>query len=185
MSKGVYTIYTGQRGWAIFLGGLFVQAAIIAELAGLSEVSQQPLGIGVAAFFICAAVYFVIDVAWVFCIEMTILNWMFDEAGYERPKLTRMLLLPTFFVYASLANTLVVILPALDEGMNGINNFWTVGLRAFCLGWFSYGNLALVQAWSYKRYPLEIVGIMPLSGGLLSFSSSLITYGICKQAFYT
>ena len=49
------------------------------------------------------------------------------------------------------------------------------------MGWFAYGNLALVQAWSYPRYPLEIVGIMPLSGGLLSMCTSILTTFICKR----
>jgi uncharacterized membrane protein len=143
--------------------------------------TAQPVGTVFAAFFICAGIYFLIDIAWVLLLEMRILNWFFDKYDFKRPKLTRGILVPVFFVYAALANSFVVILPALDDAGSGIDNTTNTALRAFLLGWFSYGNLALVQAWSYEGYPLEIVGIMPLSGGVLSCVSSLLTVEICKH----
>ena len=176
---GAYDLTTRWIGFFTLWGGLMVQLLIIVWLAGLSETSRQSVGTAVAAYFLSMVIYFVIDVARVVGLEMRVNNWFFDQNFYERPSLTRPILLPTFFLFAAAANTFVVILPALDEGAN----FWSVALRGFVMGWFAYGNLALVQAWSYPRFPLELVGVMPLSGGVLSMSSSVLTTAVLKAAF--
>ena len=88
-------------------------------------------------------------------------------------------LITLFFVYASLANAFVVILPAIDQKVD----YWAVALRGFVMGMFSYGNLSTVNAWSYKNYPLEFVGMLPLSGGLLSLTASTLTTLICRAMF--
>ena len=176
-----YELETGAVGFVTLWGGLFTQLFVIALLLGITNGgTTQPIATAFAALGLCGGIYILIDVAWVFGLEIHILNWFFDENQYKRPKLTRSLLVPVFFVYATMANTFAIILPALDEAESGADNLAQVALRAFLLGWFSYGNLALVQAWSYERYPLEIVGIMPLSGGALSCVSSVSTVAICR-----
>lgn len=179
MTRDPYELLTGLPGFLTLWLGAFLQVSTIVLLAGVSETSEQSPGIAVLAYFLSAVIYFAIDAPWVFFIEQRWFNYLFDTYGFERPGLTRGILLPVFFVFAAAANTLVVILPALDEG-----DAWVptrVMLRGFTMGWFSYGNLALVQAWSYKGYPLEIVGIMPMSGGVFSMVSSIATTYICKQ----
>ena len=158
-----------------------MQVSTIVLLAGLSETSAQPVGVAIAAYFISVAIYLPIDVAWVFVVEMRVFNYFFDRNNYERPTLTRPFLLPTFFLYAAAANTLVVILPALDAAGAGEPDYWGVALRGFMMGNFAYANLALVNAWSFPRYPLELVGLMPLSGGAFSCISSLLTTLVCNQ----
>ena len=163
-------------------GGLFTQVSVIVLLAGMSGVTQQAPGTVVAAYFIVMGIYFAIDIVWVMGLEMRLLNYFFDANAFERPSLQRVVLLPTFFLFAAAANTFVVILPTLDAYPDPFFvNYWEVAFRAFLLGWFAYGNLALVQAWSYRGYPLEIVGLMPLSGGALSCFSSPLTVLICEQ----
>ena len=173
-----YEFNTGCGGFLTLWVGLFVQVSTIVLLAGLSETSAQPVGVAIAAYFISVAIYLPIDVAWVFVVEMRVFNYFFDRNNYERPTLTRPFLLPTFFLFAAAALTLVVILPGLDERSEE-KMLERVALRGFTLGWFAYGNLTLVQAWSYKRYPLELLGISPLSGGVLCMLSSLFTTLIC------
>jgi len=182
MSMRQYEIPTGRVGLLTLWGGLFLQISTIVLLAGLSETSAQTVGTAVAAYFISMAIYFVVDIVWVMGIELRLNNYFFDENEYKRPALQRAVLLPAFFLVAAAANTLVVILPALDESQYDTKfNFWTVALRGFTMGWFAYGNLARVQAWSYRNFPLEIIGVMPLSGGALSMVSSILTTFICKQ----
>ena len=175
-----YEFNTGLTGLLTLWVGLFVQVSFVVMLAGLSETSSQPVGVAIGAYFISMVIYFLIDLPWVYFIEVKILNYFFDGNYYERPTFNRPILLPVFFLFAAAANTLVVILPALDE--RGTDKMIArAALRSFTMGWFAYGNLALVQAWSYKGYPLEIVGIMPLSGGVLSMASSVCTTLICEQ----
>ena len=178
-----YILKTGNLGMLALWGGLFAQASVIVLLAGLSETSEQPVGTAIAAYFISMAIYLSVDIAWVMGIELRMLNWFYDQNNFPRPALQRAVLLPVFFLFAAAANTLVIILPALDESnyvWQGVD-YWAVALRSFTMGWFAYGNLALVQAWSYPNFPLEIVGLMPLSGGALSMVSSLVTTLIFKQ----
>lgn len=182
MTANPYELNTGLTGFLTLWVGLFAQASTIVLLAGLSGTSAQPVGVALAAYFISMVIYFLIDVAWVFGLEMRILNYFFDSNYFDRPTLQRAVLLPTFFVFAAAANTFVIILPSLDSiDQDSSFSYWGVALRGFTMGWFAYGNLALVQAWSYKGYPLEIVGIMPLSGGALSMITSLLTTYLCEQ----
>ena len=175
-----YDLATDLTGVLTLWVGAFAQVSTIVFLAGMAGVTSQPVGTAFAAYFISMVVYFVIDIVWVLGLEMRILNFFFDANNFTRPKLTRPLLIVIFFFFSATANTLSVILPALDAAAPN-PDYWAVAFRAFLMGWFSYGNLALVQAWSYPGYPLEIVGIMPLSGGLLSCFSSVITVLICAQ----
>ena len=178
-----YELKTGTSGIVYFWGGLFAQVSVIVLLAGLANGSTaQPAGVVVLAFFLSMLFYFLIDVAWVFGVEIRMFNRMNEAYGYEvigDP--TRPLLLGVFFLFSATANTFVVILPALDEAGIGDVDYVTLALRSYLLGWFAYGNLALVQAWTYKNYPLDIVGTMPLSGGALSCFSSLLTAVICSR----
>ena len=179
---GAYDLATGWRGMLALWGGLYVQVSLIVLFAGMAGGgTTQPVGTAVAAYFLSAVIYFVFDVAYVYGLEMRVNNWLFDSNGFERPGLQRPILLPTFFLYAAAANTLVVILPALDAAGAGEPDYWGVALRGFMMGNFSYANLALVNAWSFPRYPLELVGLMPLSGGAFSCISSLLTTLICSQ----
>ena len=178
MSTGRYDLATGLTGVLTLWVGAFAQVSTIVFFAGMADLTAQPVGTAVAAFFISMLTYFLIDIAWVVGLEMHILNYFYKMYDFQELALTRPVLIAVFFLFSATANTVTVILPALDMP-TPTPDYWTAALRAFVLGWFSYGNLALVQAWSYPRFPLEIVGIMPLSGGFLSCFSSLITVFIC------
>ena len=180
MTLGPYDLVTGLTGVLTLWVGAFAQASTIVFFAGMAGVTTQPVGTAFAAFFLSMGIYFAIDIAWVVGLEMGILNYFYKAYNFQELRLTRPVLIAVFFVFAATANTLTVILPALDAAAPD-PDYWTVALRAFLLGWFSYGNLALVQAWSYPGFPIEIVGIMPLSGGLLSCFSSLLVVLTCAQ----
>ena len=172
---------TGIVGYVALFGGLAAQMGVLALLCHMADLTQQNIFTTIAAYGISMGVYIVVDVAWVAGIEMRMLNYFNDFYSFPRLKLTRPPLIVVFFFFAAMANTLVVILPALDAAAGGEPAYWTVALRAFTLGWYSYGNLALVQAWSYPGFPLELVGTLPLSGGALSAASSIATVAILSS----
>ena len=184
-----YILPTGARGVALFWGGLVAQVAVLVTLGVVSDATSQPLGVVFAAYFLSMGIYFAIDLAYVFLFELPVVNeFVFDAAEREakesggvfmKPAMERGALLPVFFLYAAAANTFVIVLPALETDPLDPRILPTVAFRGFLLGWFAYGNLALVQAWSYRHFPLELVGPLPLSGGALSCATSTLTVLIC------
>ena len=186
-----YILPTGLRGVALFWGGLAAQVAVLVTLGVVSDATSQPIGVVFAAYFLSMGIYFAIDLAYVFLFEMRVLNeFLFDAAEgdaakdekgkvFMKPELARHALLPVFFLYAAAANAFAIVLPALDDD----TDLLAVAFRAFLLGWFAYGNLALVQAWSYRYFPLELVGPLPLSGGALSCATSTLTVLLCRALF--
>ena len=106
----------GVFGVLVVVFGAFAQFSLIVTLLGnAADFGTVPAATIIAAYFISMAIYFVIDVAWVFGLEMNMLNRWFDKYYYERPSLQRPYLLAVFFVFAAAANTLVVVVPALEE----------------------------------------------------------------------
>jgi hypothetical protein len=184
-----YLMPTGYTGMAIFWGGLAAQVGVLVTLGVLADATSQPIGVVLAAYFLSMGIYFAIDLAYVFLFEMRVLNeFLFGEAKgdankngevFVTPGMKRPALLPVFFLYAAAANAFAIVLPALDDD----TDLLAVAFRAFLLGWFAYGNLALVQAWSYRYFPLELVGPLPLSGGALSCAASTLTVLICRAIF--
>ena len=180
-----YILPTGYIGVAIFWGGLAAQVAVLVTLGVVSDATSQPLGVAFAAYFLSMGIYFAIDLAYVFLFELPVINQrVFDAAerdakekggAFVKPAMERGALLPVFFLYAAAANAFAIVLPALDDD----TDLLAVAFRGFLLGWFAYGNLALVQAWSYRHFPLELVGPLPLSGGALSSATSTLTVLIC------
>ena len=174
----VYEIVTGWKGLLAFWGGLVAHVLILVVLAALSGLTKQTAGVAAAAFGIEAAIYFAIDIAYVFGVELRMNNYFYDANNFPRPIIQRLVLLAMFFVYAAAANTFVVVLPALDAVEM---DYWRVAFHSFAIGMFAYANLGLVQAWSYQGFPLELVGTLPLGGGLLSCFSSVLTVLICDS----
>ena len=181
-----YILPTGYAGVALFWGGLAAQVAVLVTLGVVSAATSQPIGVVFAAYFLSMGIYFAIDLAYVFLFELPVINQrVFDAAKRDArkngevfiaPAMKRGALLPVFFLYAAAANAFAIVLPALDDD----TDLLAVAFRAFLLGWFAYGNLALVQAWSYRHFPLELVGPLPLSGGALSCATSTLTVVICR-----
>lgn len=175
-----YEIRTGLTGFLTLWVGVAVQISTLVVLAAVSGTSSVPFGVAVAAYWISMAIYFVFDIAWVLAVEQRVLSYFLSRNDHPEPGLERPVLLGIFFLFAAAANTFVVILPGLDE--RGSDKMLPrVALRAFAMGLFAYANLGLVQAWGSRTFPLEVLGIMPLSGGLLSLCSSLLTTLICEQ----
>lgn len=175
-----YLLRTGWPGMLALWGGLAVQVGAISILAGVSGATNQSPGKATAAFFLVMIIYFVLDVAYVMSVELKLLEYFYDAYDMNcKPALSRPVLVGIFFLYAATANTFAIVLPALDAA--GVNepDYGSTAMRAFLLGWFAYGNLALVQAWSNDRYPLEIVGLIPVSGGAFSCASSVLTLYLC------
>ena len=189
MAPEEYILPTGYPGVALFWGGLAAQVAVLVTLGVVSDATSQPIGVVFAAYFLSMGIYFAIDLAYVFLFELPVINQrVFDAAKRDAkkngevfiaPAMKRGALLPVFFLYAAAANTFAVVLPALDTDPLDSSILPTVAFRGFLLGWFAYGNLALVQAWSYRHFPLELVGPLPLSGGALSSATSTLTVLIC------
>ena len=184
-----YKVPTGYTGVAIFWGGLAAQVAVLVTLGVVSDATSQPIGVVFAAYFLSMGIYFAIDLAYVFLFELPVLNdFLFTAAKrdakergevFVTPAMERGALLPVFFLYAAAANAFAIVLPALDDD----TDLLAVAFRGFLLGWFAYGNLALVQAWSYRYFPLELVGPLPLSGGALSCATSTLAVVICRAIF--
>lgn len=168
----------GVASYVALFGGLAAQLGVLAVLSHMSKLTTQSIGTTAAAFFLSMGVYFVIDVLWVGLIEMRMLNYFYDKHSFPRPKLTRPALIAVFFLFAAAANTIVVVLPTLDNAKDQSPDYWSAALRAFVLGNFAYGNLALVQAWSFPGFPVELIGTLPLSGGALSVASSVTTVAV-------
>ena len=173
-----FEVASGWPGMLAFWGGLLAQTVAFIVLAVVAGVTTQSPGVAIAAFAIEATFYFLIDVTYVFSVEMRMNTFFYRMSGHPMPSLHRMPFLGLFFVYATAANTIVIVLPALDASSP---DYSKVALDGFVMGAFAYANLALVQAWSYKQFPFELVGMLPLSGGVLSASSSLLTVLICDQ----
>ena len=175
-----YLLNTGYAGLFALYGGLALQITIFSVLFAISG-TMQTFATVFAAISLCGVIYFVFDVAYVFSIELRLLRYFYDS--YEmpsRPGMHRSLLLGVFFIVAALANAFCIVLPELDASGAGEADLASVAFRGFVLGFFAYANLALVQAWSYRGFPLELCGLLPVSGGAFSCLSSLLTTIILK-----
>ena len=177
-----YVLETGYLGMFALWGGLAVQISIFSVLFAISG-TMQTFATVFAAISLCGVIYFVFDVAYVFSIELRLLRYFYNayNMGDCRPGMHRSLLLGVFFIVASLANAFAIVLPELDASGAGDADLAKVAFQGFAMGWFAYGNLALVQAWSFKSFPLELCGLLPISGGAFSCLSSLLTVMILKS----
>ena len=174
-------IESGAAGAFALYGGIVGQFTVVLVLALLGGMSSQPLSTQAAALGLSIVIYFTMDITYVYCFEMRVLNFFYDAAAFPRPQLQRVILLPAFFLVACGCLSTVVILPALDEAGAGDLNLLAVALRGFLVGHFAYANLSFVNTWSFPRYPLEFTGMLPLSGGVLCCLTSLFTTLILKQ----
>ena len=161
---------------------IVAQIALLVGLGLAADTFTLDAGKAIAAYFLSAAIYFAIDIAWVAGVELHLIRiingfYNFDEFLLQRPYL-----IIVFFVYAAAANTIIVIVPALQTAIDTTTiNYADVAWKAFALGNFAYANLALVTAWQLPNYPLELCAFLPLSGGCLSMLSSLSVVAFLAQ----
>jgi uncharacterized membrane protein len=141
--------------------------------------SGQDLVNGLIVFFSVMGTYVVLDLVWVFLVELRILAMLMGPAnlqGFRQMKeygVQEVTLLLLFFVYAAACNFIVIVLPSLDH-WQGQYDLRYVGGKAFTMGCFSYVNLSLIMAVQIRNYPIIVFGLTGLSGGALSAASSVV-----------
>ena len=136
----------------------------------VSDATSQPVGVVFAAYFLGMGIYFAVDLAYVFLFELRASTTSCLPRQSATPRRGRGVR------HAAMEARAAARLLRLRRGqrvrhraaaLDDDADLLTVAFRAFLLGWFAYGNLALVQAWSYRYFPLKLVGPLPLSGGAL------------------
>ena len=124
-------------------------------------------------FISALLIYIILDVAYNLLVGMRIDHHFLKEAGIlsiynEKPAYSWTIAL--FFIIISYANFRLAILPAV--ALKDIVKAVRAGL---ILGVAAYATLALPLLWSIKNYPVELVVIHIVGGGLLSLATSALT----------
>lgn len=163
--------------WEPKIGTLFLVLVHAGIIIGVNVGgSGQDLTNGLIVFFSVLGTYAILDVLWFVIVERRLLEmWVFNGnvKGFRDRKeygAQEVLLLLLIFVYAAAANYIVVVAPSLD----GPNALRYVFGKGFTLGCFSYVNLSLIMTVQIRNYPPVLIGIIGISGGLLSAASSVV-----------
>ena len=172
----------GSQGLKILAGVcVLAQIGVPIGLSTLVGSTMVELGRTLGLIGIVVATYALVDMAFVFTVEYWwILKPLYKAYGRKTPGLVRFPLLFVFFFMAGIANAVAVVLPVLDGHDGDANLFARAFYRGWFFGWFSYGNLALVQAWQSTTFPLELVAIQPVSGAFFSGISSAVAASVGK-----
>lgn len=172
-------------GYALFLGAPALGFIIIAVLGAIAHneiLTTVPSGWATLLWFLTLIFYVIFDLPWYLGVERRINAYYYGYHGTDKlldggPG--RIPLMFAFFPLAATSNLFLVILPSIEHP--GKQYAYTVtAFRAMINGAWCYGTLGLIQGLTWPRYPMELSGLVFLSGSLLSLLTSLTVVRIAE-----
>lgn len=172
-------------GYALFLGAPivgFTTIAVLGIVASNEILTAVPAGWAALLWFLTLVFYIMFDIPWYLGAERMINKIYYEYHGTDKilnggPG--RLPLMIAFFPLAATSNLFLVILPSIEHP--GKEYAYVVtAFRAMINGAWCYGTLGLIQGLTWPRFPLELTGLVFLSGSLLSLFTSLAVVGIAQ-----
>lgn len=172
--------------YALFLGAPalgFIIIAVLGLVAHNEILTTVPAGWATLLWFLTLVFYVLFDLPWYLGAERMINAYYYKYHGTDEVLRGgppgRLPLMIAFFPLAATSNMFLVILPSIEHP--GKQYAYTVtAFRAMINGAWCYGTLGLIQGLTWPRFPLELTGLVFLSGSLLSLFTSLSVVGIAQ-----
>ena len=172
-------------GYALFLGAPilgFIIIAVLGSVASNEILTAVPVGWATLLWFLTLVFYVTYDLLWYLPFERRINAHYYKKHGTDKilkggPG--RAPLMIAFFPLAATSNMFLVILPSIEHPGKEYAYIVTA-FRAMVNGAWCYGTLGLINGITIPRAPLELTGLVFLSGSLLSLFTSLSVVGIAQ-----
>jgi len=174
-----------STGYMVAIGApllTFILIAIFGALAGMDTLTTVCPTCVTALWFMTLGFYILYDLPWYALVERNINAMYYKHHGTDKilnggPGRTTLMLV--FFPLAATSNLFLVILPSIEHPGRHFSYYVTC-FRALVNGVWCYGTLGVIQGITFPRFPLELAGLVFLSGSLLSMFTSLSVVAIAE-----
>lgn len=160
----------------------FLLIALFGGLAGMDTLTTVSAGHVTLLWFLTLAFYLLYDLSWYFGIERSVNAAYYKYHGTDKlfdKDERRAALMALFFPMAATSNFFLVILPSIEHA-GQIYSYRVTCFRALINGAWCYGTLGVIQGITIPNFPLEISGLVFLSGALISLFTSLTVVAVAQ-----